>query len=90
MYAVDLPIRFAGFSSCFRKEAGAHGKDLRGIFRIHQFEKVELFCITEPEKSEEEHLNMVKTAAKFMDNIGLSYRSIKIVSKALNNAAALK
>lgn len=86
----ELPIRFCGFSSCFRKEAGAHGKDTRGIFRIHQFEKVEIFCITEPEKSDEEHLMMVETGKKFMDSLGLSYRSILIVSGALNNAASIK
>jgi len=86
----ELPIRFCGFSSCFRKEAGAHGKDTRGIFRIHQFEKVEIFCITEPEKSDEEHLMMVDTGKKFMDTLGLSYRSILIVSGALNNAASIK
>lgn len=85
-----MPLRFAGFSSCFRKEAGAHGKDTRGIFRIHQFEKVEIFCITEPEKSLDEHKMMVQTGQDFMDKLGLCYRSILIVSKALNNAAAVK
>jgi len=86
----DLPLRFGGFSSCFRKEAGAHGKDTRGIFRIHQFEKVEIFSITIPENSLTEHTLMVDLGKKFMDSLGLTYRSIKIVSKALNNAAALK
>lgn len=90
MQSTDLPIRFAGFSSCFRKEAGAHGKDTRGIFRIHQFEKVEMFCITTPETSATEHTMMVETGQQFMDNLRLSYRSILIVSKALNNAAAVK
>lgn len=68
----DLPIRFAGFSSCFRKEAGAHGKDMRGIYRIHQFEKVEMFCITSPETSKDEHDNMIKISSEFMDTLGLS------------------
>jgi len=86
----ELPIRFGGFSSCFRKEAGAHGKDTRGIFRIHQFEKVEIFSIVEPEKSPQEHLLMVDLGKQFMTSLGLTFRSIKIVSKALNNAAALK
>jgi seryl-tRNA synthetase len=49
--ATDVPKRYAGVSSCFRKEAGAHGKDVWGIFRVHQFEKVEQFCITTPENS---------------------------------------
>lgn len=65
----DLPIRYAGTSSCFRKEAGAHGKDTWGIFRVHQFEKIEQFCLTEPEKSWEEHENMVKTAEAFYQSV---------------------
>jgi seryl-tRNA synthetase len=56
----DVPMRFAGTSSCFRKEAGAHGRDVWGIFRVHQFEKVEQFCITAPEKSWEMHEEMIK------------------------------
>lgn len=63
---------------------------MRGIFRIHQFEKVEMFCITEPEKSAEEHDVMVSAGMQFMDELKLSYQSIAIVSKALNNAAAIK
>ena len=58
----DCPQRFVGTSSCFRKEAGAHGKDVWGIFRIHQFEKVEQFCLTVPEKSCEMHEEMIKIA----------------------------
>lgn len=54
----DVPFRFAGVSSCFRKEAGSHGKDVWGIFRIHQFEKVEQFCITAPENSWDMHTEM--------------------------------
>lgn len=65
----ELPIRYAGVSSCFRKEAGAHGKDTWGIFRVHQFEKIEQFCITEPEKSWEEHENMIKTAEAFYQSV---------------------
>lgn len=68
----ELPINQAGFSSCFRKEAGAHGKDMRGIFRIHQFEKVEMFCITDPEKSAEQHDVMVNAGMEFMDHLKLS------------------
>jgi len=86
----DLPIRYAGVSSCFRKEAGAHGKDVWGIFRVHQFEKVEQFCITTPEKSWEMHLEMIKIAEEFYRNLGLHYRVVNIVSGELNDAAAKK
>jgi len=86
----ELPLRYAGISSCFRKEAGAHGKDTWGIFRVHQFEKVEQFCITEPEKSWEEHDNMIKTAEAFYQSLELPYHVVTIVSRELNNAAAKK
>jgi len=86
----SLPFRYAGVSSCFRKEAGAHGKDVMGIFRVHQFEKVEQFCITEPEKSWEEHETMIKLSEEFYQSLELPYRVVSIVSGSLNNAAAKK
>jgi len=86
----SLPIRYGGVSSCFRKEAGSHGKDVWGIFRIHQFEKIEQFCITSPEKSWEMHEEMRATAEEFYQSLGLSYRVVNIVSGELNNAAAKK
>jgi len=86
----QLPLRYAGFSSCFRKEAGGHGKDVWGIFRIHQFEKVEQFVVTHPSKSWEMQDEMIQTAQEFYKSLGLSYRVINIVSGALNNAAAKK
>jgi seryl-tRNA synthetase len=61
----DFPIRFAGISPCFRKEAGAHGKDTWGIFRVHQFEKVEQFCITTPEESSKMHEEMIAVSEEF-------------------------
>lgn len=61
----ELPKRFAGSSTCFRKEAGSSGKDVWGIFRVHQFEKVEQFCITTPENSGAMHEEMLKTAEDF-------------------------
>lgn len=79
----QLPIRFAGWSSCFRKEAGAHGKDVWGIFRVHQFEKVEQFCIVEGDKSWEEHEKMTTTSEEFLQSLGLPYRvklKIKVTS----------
>jgi len=86
----DLPIKFAGYSTNFRKEAGAHGKDTWGIFRIHQFEKIEQFVITAPEKSWEMHEEMLKVSEDFYQSLGFSYRVVNIVSGALNNAAAKK
>jgi seryl-tRNA synthetase len=72
----QLPIRFAGWSSCFRKEAGAHGKDVWGVFRVHQFEKVEQFCIVEGDKSVEEHEKMRETSEEFLKSLNLPYRVI--------------
>lgn len=86
----QLPIRYAGYSTCFRKEAGAHGKDTWGIFRVHQFEKIEQFCITDPASSWEMLDSMVATSEDFYKSLGLPYRVVAIVSGALNNAAAAK
>lgn len=72
----ELPKRFAGFSTCFRKEAGAHGKDVWGIFRVHQFEKIEQFCITTPEDSWDEHERMCTVSEEFLQSLGLPYRVI--------------
>jgi len=85
-----LPLRYAGYSTCFRKEAGAYGKDAWGIFRVHQFEKVEQFLVTAPESSWEALEEMVKTSEEFYRSLGLPYRVVSIVSKELNNAAAKK
>lgn len=85
-----LPKRYAGLSTCFRKEAGSHGKDAWGIFRVHQFEKIEQFVYCDPEKSWEEHDTMTKIAQDFMDSLGFHYRVVNIVSGELNNAAAKK
>ncbi|KAI6355872.1 hypothetical protein MCOR25_008078 [Pyricularia grisea] len=86
----DLPLRYAGYSTCFRKEAGGHGRDVWGTFRVHQFEKVEQFCITEPEKSWEMFDEMIANSEEFYKALGLPYRIVAIVSGALNNAAAKK
>ncbi|KAF1953178.1 seryl-tRNA synthetase [Byssothecium circinans] len=86
----DLPIKYAGYSTNFRKEAGSHGKDAWGIFRIHQFEKVEQFLITHPEKSAEAFEEMLKTSEEFYQSLGLPYQVVGIVSGALNNAASIK
>lgn len=86
----QLPIRYAGYSTCFRKEAGSAGRDMWGIFRVHQFEKVEQFIITDPEKSWEEFDRMVANSEGFYQSLGLRYRVVALVSGALNLAAAQK
>jgi len=86
----SLPLKYVGVSTCFRKEAGAHGKDTWGIFRVHQFEKIEQFVITAPEKSWDMHKEMIKISEEFWESLGIPYRVVNIVSGELNNAAAKK
>ncbi|XP_046393293.1 serine--tRNA ligase, cytoplasmic isoform X2 [Ischnura elegans] len=88
----SLPIRYAGLSTCFRQEVGSHGRDTRGIFRVHQFEKVEQFCLTSPleDKSWEMMDEMIANAEDFYQKLGIPYRIVNIVSGALNNAASKK
>src|SRR5438105_14980168 len=71
-----LPIRYAGVSPCFRKEAGAHGKDMKGIFRVHQFEKVEQFVYSRPEYSHKEHDIMLTVTEEFYEQLGITYRFV--------------
>lgn len=88
----DVPIRYAGYSSCFRKEVGSHGRDTLGIFRVHQFDKIEQFCVTSPKDNNSWEMmeEMIKNAEDFYKALGLPYRVVNIVSGALNNAAAKK
>ncbi|KAA8536878.1 hypothetical protein F0562_029356 [Nyssa sinensis] len=88
----QLPLRYAGYSSCFRKEAGSHGRDTLGIFRVHQFEKVEQFCITSPNGNEswDMHEEMIKNSEEFYKMLNIPYQVVAIVSGALNDAAAKK
>ncbi|KAL2491889.1 Serine--tRNA ligase [Abeliophyllum distichum] len=88
----QLPLRYAGYSSCFRKEAGSHGRDTLGIFRVHQFEKVEQFCMTSPNGNDswEMHEEMIKNSEDFYKTLKLPYQIVSIVSGALNDAAAKK
>ncbi|KAK5575166.1 hypothetical protein RB653_010422 [Dictyostelium firmibasis] len=86
----DLPKKYVGYSTCFRKEAGSHGRDTWGIFRVHQFEKIEQFCITEPEKSWDMMEEMINNSEQFYQELGIPYRVVNIVSGALNNAASKK
>ena len=85
-----LPLRYCGVSNCFRKEAGAHGKDVRGIFRVHQFEKVEQFVIADPEKSKEIHQELLQNAEEFLQTLELPYQVVCIVTGELNLAVAKK
>jgi seryl-tRNA synthetase len=89
-YLLRPLFRYGGYSTCFRKEAGSSGKDVWGVFRVHQFEKVEQFCITEPEKSWEMFDEMVDNSEAFYQSLGIPYRVVAIVSGALNLAAAKK
>ena len=77
-------------STCFRPEVGAHGRDTRGMFRVHQFEKVEQFVIAAPSKSWESFHEMIGTSEKFYQSLSIPYQVVSIVSGALNNAAAMK
>ncbi|WCJ40032.1 Serine--tRNA ligase cytoplasmic [Euphorbia peplus] len=92
IHPTQLPIRYAGYSSCFRKEAGSHGRDTLGIFRVHQFEKVEQFCLTSPNGNDswDEHEKMIENSEKFYQALNLPYQVVSIVSGALNDAAAKK
>ena len=83
-----LPLRYAGISTCFRKEAGAHGRDQKGIFRVHQFEKVEQFAFTRPEDSWQEHERMLSIAEEFYQKIEIPYRIMLLSSGDLGKVSA--
>jgi seryl-tRNA synthetase len=86
----DLPLRYCGLSSCFRREAGASGKDTRGIFRTHQFEKVEMFSFCHPDRSWEEHEHLLSIEREIADDLGLHYRVMNIAVGDLGASAAKK
>ena len=86
----ELPIRYAGFSSCFRREAGTYGKDTRGIFRMHQFDKVEMFSFCHPERSWEEHEYMLSIEEQIMQELELPYRVVNVAAGDLGVSAAKK
>ncbi len=88
--AERLPIRYAGFSPCFRREAGAAGKDTRGIFRVHQFDKVEMFSFVAPEDSTAEHERILAIEEEILTALGLPYRVMNIAVGDLGNSAAKK
>jgi seryl-tRNA synthetase len=86
----DLPARYAGFSTCFRREAGAAGRDTRGIFRVHQFDKVEMFAFVRPEDSLDEHERLLAIEEGIMAALGLPYRVVNIAVDDLGSSAAKK
>ncbi len=88
--ASSLPLRYAAFSSCFRKEAGSHGKDTRGIFRVHWFDKVEMFVYTTVEESYAEHLRLLAWEKEFLDKLELHYRVIDVAAGDLGTSAQRK
>jgi seryl-tRNA synthetase len=88
--AQALPLRYAGFSPCFRREAGAAGKDTRGVFRVHQFDKVEMFSFVAPEESTAEHERILAIEEEILGELELPYRVVNIAVNDLGNSAAKK
>ena len=85
-----LPLRYAGYSSCFRREAGSYGKDTRGIIRVHQFDKVEMFSFCKPEEAKEEHKRLLQWEKDFLDAMEIPYRVIDVASGDLGSSANRK
>jgi seryl-tRNA synthetase len=88
--AADLPLRYAGFSPCFRREAGAAGRDTRGIFRVHQFDKVEMFAFVEPDQSLAEHERLLGIEEEILQALEIPYRVVDIAADDLGASAARK
>jgi seryl-tRNA synthetase len=88
--ATDLPLRYAGFSTCFRREAGAAGRDTRGIFRVHQFDKVEMFSFVEPSRSAEEHERLLSIEERILTELEIPYRVVSVAAGDLGAPAAKK
>jgi seryl-tRNA synthetase len=85
-----LPLRYAGFSTCFRREAGAAGKDTRGIFRVHQFDKVEMFSFVRPQDSAQEHERLLEIEEEILQDLEIPYRVVNIAAGDLGASAAKK
>jgi seryl-tRNA synthetase len=88
--APRLPLRYAGFSSCYRREAGSYGKDTRGIFRVHQFDKVEMFVFTTPEEAEAEHQRLLAWEKQWLSSLELPFQVIELASGDLGSSASRK
>jgi seryl-tRNA synthetase len=85
-----LPMRYAGYSTCFRREAGSYGKDTRGIIRVHQFDKVEMFSFCKPEEAKEEHRRLLQWEKDFLNSMEIPYRVIDVASGDLGSSANRK
>jgi seryl-tRNA synthetase len=85
-----LPLRYAGYSTCFRREAGTYGKDTRGIIRVHQFDKVEMFSFCKPEEAKEEHKRLLQWEKDFLNAMEIPYRVIDVASGDLGSSANRK
>ena len=85
-----LPLRYAGYSSCFRREAGSYGKDTRGIIRVHQFDKVEMFSFCKPEQAKDEHKRLLQWEKDFLNSMEIPYRVIDVASGDLGSSANRK
>jgi seryl-tRNA synthetase len=88
--ASDLPLRYAGISTCFRREAGTYGKDTRGIIRVHQFDKIEMFTFCDPSDAVAEHRRLLAWEKQFLDQLGIPYRVIDVATGDLGSSAARK
>jgi seryl-tRNA synthetase len=88
--AAELPLHYAGYSTCFRREAGAAGKDTRGMFRVHQFDKVEMFSFVRPEDSAEEHDRLLAVEEELVQELGIPYRVVNVAAGDLGASAAKK
>jgi seryl-tRNA synthetase len=88
--ADDLPLRYAGYSTCFRRESGAAGKDTRGMFRVHQFDKVEMFVFTRPEWSREEHDRLLDIEEELVQELEIPYRVVNVAAGDLGASATKK
>jgi len=86
----ELPKRYAGFSSCFRREAGSYGKDTKGILRVHQFDKIEMFIFCQPEESKKEHQLLLSIEEKLMQSLKIPYHVVQICTGDLGDPAAAK
>ena len=88
--AEKLPMRYAGYSTCFRREAGTYGKDTRGIIRVHQFDKVEMFSFCHPDQAKDEHLRLLQWEKDFLNAMEIPYRVIDVASSDLGSSANRK
>src|SRR5690606_29791054 len=85
---LDQPLRYAGWSSCFRREAGSYGRDVRGIMRVHQFDKVEMFSFCRPEEAHDEHLRLLAWQEEMLAKVEIPYRVIDVAAGDLGASAA--